>query len=650
MRWGREQALRLKLTEDETGSEKTGASDGGDLVYKMVSQVPEPCKALFSGATLSEWQEGYRKGEIRPCDLLDTLQGSSGDPAWITPLDEGRLCSQVDELAGLLDRAEGDISRLPLYGVPFAVKDNIDVAGWPTTAGCPDFAYVPRADAAAVRRLREAGAIVVGKTNLDQFATGLVGTRSPYGIVPNTFRPEYISGGSSSGSASVVARGLVPFALGTDTAGSGRVPAGFNNIVGLKPTRGWFSTSGVVPACRTLDCVSIMALTVADAECVASIMAGFDESDPYSRLQPATAPLSFPEQLRIAVPSAPEFFGDAEAAAAFGKALDAARALGAQIVPIDFTPFLELATMLYNGPWVAERLAAVSEFLKRQPSAVHPTVLEVIGKGLCFSAADFFKAEYHRAELARRIAKVMSAVDALLVPTAPRCYTIPEILADPIALNARLGIYTNFANFADLSALALCAGFRSDGLPAGITILAPAWHDRALTAFGRCWEQHYAGEGATLGATGRRLIQRQTAPLPAQPGTVRLAVVGAHLRGMPLNRQLTSLGAAFVEATSTSPTYRLLALARSHPAKPGLLRVRPGEHGGGSIAVELWDVPSGALGSLLAEIPPPLGIGTLELEDGRLVKGFICEYAGLADAKDITSFGSWRAYLAGLVE
>jgi allophanate hydrolase len=281
---------------------------------------------------------------------------------------------------------------------------------------------------------------------------------------------------------------------------------------------------------------------------------------------------------------------------------------------------------------------------------VHPTVLEVIGKGRSFSAADFFKAEYHRAELARRIAKVMSAVDALLVPTAPRCYTISEILADPIALNARLGIYTNFANFADLSALALCAGFRSDGLPAGVTILAPAWHDRALTSFGRRWEQHYAAEGATLGATGRRLILPRTASSPPPPAAVRLAVVGAHLRGMPLNHQLTSRGAAFVESTSTSPTYRLLALASSHPAKPGLLRVRPGEPGGRAIAVELWDVPSGALGSLLTEIPPPLGIGNLELEDGRLVKGFICEHAGLADAHDITSFGSWTAYLAGLTE
>ena len=612
--------------------------------------MPEICKAVFSGATLNEWQAGYRSGKIRPDDLLEIVSGASEDPAWITPLDEDRFRSQAAELAAKLERAGGEFARLPLYGVPFAVKDNIDVAGWPTTAACPEFAYVPQADAAVVRRLREAGAIVVGKTNLDQFATGLVGTCSPYGTVPNSFRDEYICGGSSSGSASLVSRGFVPFALGTDTAGSGRVPAGFNNIVGLKPTRGWFSTSGVVPACRTLDCVSILALTVADAGAVASIMAAFDESDPYARSQPITAPLNFPEQMRVAVPAAPEFFGDVEAARAFDRALDTTRALGARLVPIDFGPFLDLATMLYNGPWVAERLCAAAEFLKLHPSALHPIVREIIGTGASFSASDFFLAEYHRAELARKITRVMSTVDALLVPTAPRFYAISEILADPIILNTRLGIYTNFANFADLSALALSAGFRSDGLPAGVTLLAPAWHDRALLSFGRAWEQHQAAKGATLGATGRRLLQRPAALAPPLAGAIRLAVVGAHLRGMPLNHELTSRGAAFVESTATSSNYRLLALTGTRPPKPGLLRLPPRDSGGASIAVELWDLPSGCFGSFVAGIPPPLGIGTLELQDGRSVQGFICESAGLGGARDITSFGSWRAYLASLPE
>ncbi len=610
--------------------------------------MPQVCKEFFSGATLDEWQAGYQSGTILPDDLLEALESGAKDSAWITLLDEGRLRSQIIELAGLLDEAGGDLSRLPLYGVPFAVKDNIDVAGWPTTAACPEFAYVPRRDATVVKLLRKAGAIVAGKTNLDQFATGLVGTRSPYGIVPNSFRPEYISGGSSSGSASVVARGLVPFALGTDTAGSGRVPAGFNNIVGLKPTRGWFSTTGVVPACRTLDCVSVLTLTVPDAELVASILGAFDDSDPYSRSRPITAPFSFPGQLRIAVPAKPEFFGDDEAAAAFSRALEATRALGAQIIPIDFTPFLELATMLYNGPWVAERLSAVADFLERRPNAIHPTVQEILGKGISFSASDFFKAEYHRAELARRIDSVMNTVDALLVPTAPRFYTISEVLADPIALNTRLGIYTNFANFADLSALALPAGMRSDGLPAGVTLLAPAWHDHALTCFGRCWEQRHSEQGATRGSTGQALGRQEAGPSPLQASSVRLAVVGAHLRNMPLNHELTSRGSVFVEATRTSRNYRLFAIAGSLPPKPGLLRLSPGESGGASIEVELWDMPSGNFGSFVNEVPYPLAIGTLQLEDGRLVKGFICEPAGLVEAQDITTFGAWKAYLASL--
>jgi allophanate hydrolase len=610
--------------------------------------MPEACKVFFSGLTLSEWQEGYRSGTVLPHDLLRMAENGARDPAWITPPDEELLRLQIDQLAEKLSQAGGDISRLPLYGIPFAVKDNIDVAGWPTTAACPGFSYVARTDATVVRRLREAGAIVAGKTNLDQFATGLVGTRSPYGIVPNSFRAEYVSGGSSSGSASVVARGMVPFALGTDTAGSGRVPAGFNNIVGLKPTRGWLSTTGVVPACRTLDCVSILALTVEDAECIAMLAAGVDESDPYSRLQPNTAPLGFSEPLRVAVPAAPEFFGDTEAAAAFSKAVQRMRAMGARLSDIDFGPFLELADMLYNGPWVAERFFAAAEFWKHRPSALHATVREVISRGFAFSAKDFFKAEYHRAELARIVAKVMSSVDALVVPTAPRFYTIAEVLAHPIELNARLGIYTNFANFADLSALALPAGLRSDGLPAGVTLLAPAWHDSALASFGRRWQQQHAAEGATLGATGRSFIQRQTVAFAKQPSAICLAVVGAHLRGMPLNHQLTSRGATFVEETATAPRYRLFSLAGSQPPKPGLLRLLPAESGGASIVVELWNMPSGNFGAFTAEIPPPLGIGTLELADGRLVKGFICEPAGLAGAEDITSFGGWRAYLASV--
>lgn len=609
--------------------------------------MTDTCKDLFLGATLAQWQQAYRSGELRPEDLALWIDLQQEDPAWITPLTPETLQTQINDLENLLRRVHGDLNRLPLYGVPFAVKDNIDVAGWPTTAACPEFGYVAKVDATVVHRLREAGAIVVGKSNLDQFATGLVGTRSPYGIVPNSFDPEYISGGSSSGSASVVAKGLVPFSLGTDTAGSGRVPAGLNNIVGLKPTRGWLPTTGVIPACRTLDCVSIFALTVADAELIAHIANGFDEADPYSRAESKSAVLEFPECPRFGIPQSLEFFGDQEAEASFQRTIVLLQAMDVEIVPIDFTPFAELASLLYQGPWVAERFAAVESLWSTNPGAIHPVVRGIVENALRYSAADAFKAEYHRAELDRRIASVMKTVDALLVPTAPTVYKIEEVLAEPILLNARLGTYTNFANFADLCALALPSGLRSDGLPSGITLLASAWHDRALSAFGKKWQQHLAETGVhrKLGALAREFYTPDHAHSLRPSHAVRLAVVGAHLRGMPLNHQLTSRGAAFVEATHTAAEYRLYALPGTTPPKPGLARVSRNQQGR-SIAVELWDIPEAHFGSFVAEIPSPLGIGTLELQDGRSVKGFICEPCSLADAVDISEFGGWRSYLA----
>ncbi len=598
---------------------------------------------------LNEWQHAFRCREIDPSNLMQWIAFEDNDPAWIARLDAERLQAQLDVLAVRLKDVDGDLSRLPLYGVPFAVKDNIDVAGWPTTAGCPQFSYIAQSDATTVRRLREAGAIVVGKTNLDQFATGLVGTRSPYGAVPNSFDPKYISGGSSSGSASVVARGIVPFALGTDTAGSGRIPAGMNNIVGLKPTRGWLPTTGVVPACRTLDCVSIFALTVSDAECVAEVAAGFDERDAYSRTQSKSAPLGFSLQPRFGVPKSPEFFGDLEAAKAYDRALELARGMGAEIVPLDFAVFSELAALLYEGPWVAERFSAVQALWERDPDAIHPVVRAIVERATAFSAMDTFNAEYRRAELSMLVDGVMANVDALLVPTSPTIFTIEQVLAEPVLLNSRLGIHTNFANFADLCALALPAGMRGDGLPAGITLLARAWHDKALARFGHRWQAYLSTQSGyeTLGATSRVYRAPHEPVSSPSHASVRLAVVGAHLRGMPLNHQLTSRGAAFVEATSTSSEYRLYALANSTPRKPGLVRVGPGEQGS-SIAVELWDVPIGNFGSFTAEIPSPLGIGSLVLSDGRTVKGFICEPFGLAGAQEITAFGGWAAYLASL--
>ncbi|EPH0544259.1 allophanate hydrolase [Serratia marcescens] len=598
------------------------------------------------GFTLSEWQHHYQTrpaGERLAC-VSATIEAlvadlDSDDNAWLYLATPAQRERQYRQLAQRLEAVAGDLSRLPLFGVPFAIKDNIDVGGWPTSAACPAFTYQAAADATVVANLRAAGAIALGKTNLDQFATGLVGTRSPYGAVVNSFDSRYVSGGSSSGSASVVARGLVPFALGTDTAGSGRVPAGFNNIVGLKPTKGRLSNRGVVPACRLNDTVSVFALTVADAAQVAELASGFDPADPYSRPDPHTAPADIPAAPRFAVPAQLEFFGDVQAERAFHRALAQLQAGGATLEPLDFAPFRTLAEQLYYGPWVAERTVAIEQVLEANPQAIDPVVRGIVGNGLGYSACDAYKAEYLRAELARQIAQRLAPFDALVVPTAPTIRTLAEMAQEPVLFNSQFGTYTNFTNLADLSALALPGPLREDGLPAGITLIAPAWHDRALVAFGLRWQRQSA---LPLGATGRALPP-QPAPAPSS-GHVRLAVVGAHLSGMPLNVQLTQRDAVRVEQTVTAPCYRLYALADTEPPKPGLARAAQGA----AIRLELWDIPLARFGEFVAEIPAPLGIGTLLLADGRRVKGFICEAWALEGATDITEFGGWRDYLAGV--
>ncbi len=598
------------------------------------------------GFTLSEWQHHYQTrpaGERLAC-VSATIEAlvadlDSDDNAWLYLATPAQRERQYRQLAQRLEAVAGDLSRLPLFGVPFAIKDNIDVGGWPTSAACPAFTYQAAADATVVANLRAAGAIALGKTNLDQFATGLVGTRSPYGAVVNSFDSRYVSGGSSSGSASVVARGLVPFALGTDTAGSGRVPAGFNNIVGLKPTKGRLSNRGVVPACRLNDTVSVFALTVADAAQVAELASGFDPADPYSRPDPHTAPADIPAAPRFAVPAQLEFFGDVQAERAFHRALAQLQAGGATLEPLDFAPFRTLAEQLYYGPWVAERTVAIEQVLEANPQAIDPVVRGIVGNGLGYSACDAYKAEYLRAELARQIAQRLAPFDALVAPTAPTIRTLAEMAQEPVLFNSQFGTYTNFTNLADLSALALPGPLREDGLPAGITLIAPAWHDRALAAFGLRWQRQSA---LPLGATGRALPP-QPAPAPSS-GHVRLAVVGAHLSGMPLNVQLTQRDAVRVEQTVTAPCYRLYALADTEPPKPGLARAAQGA----AIRLELWDIPLARFGEFVAEIPAPLGIGTLLLADGRRVKGFICEAWALEGATDITEFGGWRDYLAGV--
>ncbi len=532
--------------------------------------------------------------------------------------------------------------RLPLYGIPFAVKDNIDYAGVPTTAACPEFAYVPAESAAVVERLIAAGAVLIGKTNLDQFATGLVGTRSPYGAVANAFRPEYISGGSSSGSAVVVARGLVSFALGTDTAGSGRIPAGFNNIVGVKPTVGRLSARGMLPACRSLDCISIFALTAADGATVLEVASAYDPRDSYSR-QRSRGAASLGATPRLGIPLHPEFCGDAEQERLFGQAVERAKGMGATVQAVDLGPFLDTAALLYDGPWVAERYAAIEAVMRERPRIVHPVVRQVIENATRYSAVDTFNGEYRLQELRRLTSKVWEGIDALLVPTAPTIYTIAQVNAEPVARNSDLGIYTNFVNLLDLCALALPAAMRGDGLPFGVTLIAPAWCDEALSGFGTRW-QH--ATGLTLGATGALLPAAAAAVMPPlAAGHARVAVVGAHLRGLPLNHQLTARGARFVAEAMSAPAYGLYALPGTVPPKPGMVRIEA-SRAGTSIALELWDVPLERFGELVAEVPPPLAIGSVQLADGSWVKGFVCEGHVAAGATDISAHGGWRAYLA----
>jgi len=598
------------------------------------------------GWTIPDWKRAYETG-TGPAELLHELRASlsADDPAWISIVSASGLDARLTTLAQKLDAVGGDVNRLPLYGVPFAAKDNIDAEGLETTAACPAFAYSPDKDATIVRRLTDAGAIIIGKTNLDQFATGLVGARSPYGVPTNTFNAAFVSGGSSSGSASVVARGLVPFALGTDTAGSGRVPAGLNNIVGIKPTRGAFSNTGVVPACRTLDCVSVFAMTIGDAVTVYDVAAVIDLEDGLSRAVPdASRDWRMPAAPRIAIPAHPEFFGDDFASQAFQVAIGQLEARGATCVPIDFTLFDEVAALLYDGPWVAERFAAIREFATNHEADIHPVVREIIFKAREFSAADVFEGVYKLADLKRRADALLAGFDAVLVPTAPTHYRIADVQADPVRLNSNLGKYTNFVNLLDWSAVSVPASIREDGLPFGITFIGDAWRERGLAAFAEQWHN---GTGLTRGATGLALnLEDATSSVrdaaPANVNTIRVAVVGAHLRGMPLNHELLNRGALFVASTTTASNYRLFALANTTPPKPGLMR----SDSGAPIQLELWDMPITEFGSFVAGVAAPLGIGTVRLADGTDVKGFICESAGLDHAVDITRFGGWANYLA----
>jgi len=592
--------------------------------------------------SIADFAEAYASGRLTPADAIDVVLARihAGDPAaWIAVRDRGDLLAEAAAL--------GPRDGRPLWGVPFAVKDNIDIAGVPTTAACPAFAFTPQRDAPVVARLRAAGAIPVGKTNLDQFATGLVGVRSPHGAPRSVFDPAYVSGGSSSGSAVAVASGQVPFSLGTDTAGSGRVPAAFNNIVGVKPSLGLLPTTGVLPACRTLDCVSVFATTVDDATVVRRLAEGVDAGDAYSRAATQQALPDGPLRVGVLAGADREFFADAEAEAAYDAAIARMVAAGHRTVAIDYRPFRETADYLYAGPWVAERLAAIEPFYREHGAAMDPTVHTILGWALAMSAADAFRGLYRLAELRRRADAEWAKIDVLLLPTAPTTYRVADVLADPIRLNATLGIYTNFANLLDCCSVAVPAGFRASGLPVGVMLVAPAFHDDALAALAdRLHRAGGCGPGVDAGGSLSPPSATASGPDAAATGADRLpiVVVGAHLTGEPLNGELVARGGVLERACRTASDYRLYALAGTVPQKPGLVRA-PGFAGPG-IAVELWSLPADAFGPFVAAIPAPLGIGKVRLDDGSEAPGFLCETSGLESAREITDFGGWRAFRA----
>ena len=560
--------------------------------------------------------DAYRCGTLQPVDVIAEvyrrIRARGERPVWINLVPEKQAVEQARNLGPFREDR-------PLYGIPFAIKDNIDLAGIPTTAACPDYAYVPQQSATVIERLIAAGAIPIGKTNLDQFATGLVGTRSPYGACSSVFNDRYISGGSSSGSAVAVAAELVSFALGTDTAGSGRVPAAFNELVGLKPSRGALSTAGVVPACRSLDCVSILTHNCADAARVFETARGFDPKDPWSRTPGQRR--AWPQTgFRFGVPAAKwlRFFGDDSAPALFEASAARLEAQGGIRAEFDYEPFNDAAQLLYSGPWVAERLAAIRQFAAEHAEALYPVTARIILKAASLTAVETFEAIYRLAEIARQTQREWDRMDFMLLPTAGNCYTHEQIAEQPIAHNTDLGYYTNFVNLLDLAAVAVPAGKRANGMPFGVTLIGPAWSDEALLATADPIEPPWC---------------------PA--GYVPLAVCGAHLTGMPLNHQLTDAGSFLLEATSTSPEYRLYALAGGPIPKPGLV-LSP--EGGRAIEVEVWAVPETTFGPFVAAVPPPLAIGTCRLESGLSVKSFVCEPSALAGATEITHFGGWRAY------
>lgn len=601
---------------------------------------------ILQNMNINVLQNAYRSGELNVKDfLLAKLAQAKSDTSnvWISTISESQLVKMLDVLDGK------SIDELPLYGVPFAVKDNIDFAMLPTTAGCEAYTFQPDKSSTVVQLLIDAGAIPFGKTNLDQFATGLVGVRSPWGAVNNSFDSEYVSGGSSSGSAVAVATGQVSFSLGTDTAGSGRVPAALNNIVGMKATKGLLSCTGVVPACKSLDCVTIFANSANEVNLLLNITGQWDETDCFSRENKVTNSIDYfqPNKklsgLKVGLP-APEqlsFFGDQSAQILFSENVERLKKEGIEIVNINFQPFLDAAKLLYEGPWVAERYAAIEDFFKADPKQCLPVIETIIGGATAYTAVDTFKAMYRLQAYKIQCDAILAQVDCVLTPTAGCAYRIKDVEADPIQLNSNLGYYTNFMNLLDYAAIALPAGILASGLPFGITLFGPAFSDRLLLSVGAQWQKL---TDLTLGATQQKVTNTALVlSSSAADSQIDIAVCGAHLSGFPLNNQLTERGGVLVKTCNTSTDYRFYALAGGPPFRPGLIRVD--DESGSAIEVEVWRLPVSNIGTFLQGIEQPLGLGKVQLDDNSWVSSFICEGYAINTAEDITHFGGWKAYI-----
>ena len=585
----------------------------------------------------------YKNGAFAPADLLKSIRERAEELTeyniYITLLSAEQIQIYLDALAQM------DPLITPLWGIPFTLKDNIDLAQVNTTAACEAFTYVPDTSATVVERLLAAGAIPVGKANLDQFATGLNGTRSPWGPCRNSFDSAFVSGGSSAGSAVSVAMGLSSFSLGTDTAGSGRVPAGFNNLVGLKPTRGLVPATGVVPACRSLDCVSIFAFNADDANTVLSVAEGLDEEDAYSRSNTFdNRPQYYGYRsggVRVGILKENDlrFFEDETYAHAYAKTLSTLAAEGFELVPIDYGAFNEVALLLYEGPWVAERYIATTPLIKDNPGALDPTVRAIIEPGGLPLATELFEAEYRLNRLKRKCAGILAEFDCLLTPTAGRHFTIDEMLANPIVHNSELGYYTNFVNLLDLAAVSVPAILTETGRPFGITLVGPTFSDRDLLSVANRIQHILPLPMGALQASQPVLNASAT----GSSRMIDIVVCGAHMDKLPLNTQLTLRGATFSEATKTASKYALYKLPGDSPLRPALVE---DEQNGQAIDVEVWSIPATELGSFVKCIPAPLGIGKITMSDGRELSGFVCTEGGTHGAENITAYGGWRAYIS----